>query len=143
MTVYDISHLEKTALAMTKKNWSDHASQDFDDAFRPSVAFQLVRDLQAARRNERHNGEAWGKAEARLANASRSAEIRLAHLSRLHSWFLKSAPEHYAGCGLYTDVKRILADAAVSESPVGSDSTVCPQILSSDAQSVRPDGGEG
>ena len=31
----------------------------------------------------------------------------------------------------------------VSESPVGSDPTVCPQILSSNAQSVRPDGGEG
>ena len=33
--------------------------------------------------------------------------------------------------------------SAVSESTVGSDPTVCQPILSSDAQSVRPDGGGG
>jgi len=25
-------------------------------------------------------------------------------LQSLHSWFLKSAPEHYKGCGLYMDI---------------------------------------
>lgn len=117
MTVYDISHLEKTALAMTKKNWSDQASQDFDDAFRPTVALQLVRDLQAAQRNERHNGEAWGKAEARLADATWNADLRLNHLRRLHDWFLKCAPKHYEGCGLYIDVAAALRTSGVIPTP--------------------------
>lgn len=87
MTTYDLDHLEKTALAMTKKNWSDQASQDFDDAFRPAVAMQLVGDLRTARRNEGHNREAWGKTEARLL--SRDHEIaRLApRVAELERWW--------------------------------------------------------
>lgn len=133
MTAYDLDHLEKTALAMTKKNWSDQASQDFDDAFRPAVALQLVRDLQGARRNERHNREAWGKAEARLLAkdeeiARREADRvelvrdRIAHrelLQRLHIWFHASAPEHYVGCGLYIDIEAALTSGVIP-TPAGT-----------------------
>lgn len=63
----DLDALEKVALRMARKNWDDDDSQAFDDAFRPAVALQLVRDLRRAQTNERHNREAWGKAEAHVA----------------------------------------------------------------------------